>query len=282
MPQDFHTNLPVSTLLPRIVLSFAPSDPSCGSGAQGDVLTISSLGAYPLSAMTGITVQDSSVVEDIQATDGDWLADQARALLEDMPVHAFKVGALCSIDNLGVVAEILSDYPEVPVVFSPAFSFGHTDATSDEEMREAMIELLLPLTTVLIAGTAQILRFASSDDDENEDEEPSAAACARGIIDVGSSFVLATGTHEQAPQIVNTLFGDTGVIRADAWDRLPGSFHGAGSTLSAALATQLALGLDVPEAVGQAQRYVWEALAHGWRLGMGRTIPNRFFAGLRS
>jgi hydroxymethylpyrimidine/phosphomethylpyrimidine kinase len=93
---------------------------------------------------------------------------------------------------------------------------------------------------------------------------------------MGAKMVLLTGAHEQTPQIVNTLYGPGGVLRTDAWERLPGSWHGAGDTLSAALATLLAQGMEVSAAVHAAQAYTWQALAQGWRLGMGHNLPNRF------
>ena len=79
-------------LVPPIVLTFAGSDPSGGAGLQADIMTLSSMGCHPLSVITAITVQDSAGVEDVLAIDADWVSDQARALLEDMPVAAFKIG----------------------------------------------------------------------------------------------------------------------------------------------------------------------------------------------
>ena len=84
---------------PPIVLTFAASDPSGGAGMQADILTLASMGCHPLSVMTAITVQDTLGVEGVQPIDADWVADQARCLLEDMPVDAFKIGVLGSVEN---------------------------------------------------------------------------------------------------------------------------------------------------------------------------------------
>ena len=92
-----------------------------------------------------------------------------------------------------------------------------------------------------------------------------------------SEFVLITGTHENTPNVVNTLYGSEGVVRADSWERLPGSFHGSGCTLAAAIAATLANGLEIPEAVREAQEYTWQSLNAGFRPGMGQHIPDRFF-----
>jgi len=89
--------------------------------------------------------------------------------------------------------------------------------------------------------------------------------------------VLVTGTHEPTAEVVNTLYGDEGTVRRDVWERLPGTYHGSGCTLSAAIAATLANGLSLPEAVKEAQEYTWQSLKHGFRAGMGRALPDRMF-----
>jgi hydroxymethylpyrimidine/phosphomethylpyrimidine kinase len=259
---------------PPIVLTFASSDPTGGAGLQSDLLTLAALGAHPLSVVTGITLQDTAGLEDMDAVDSDWVADQARVLLEDIPVQAFKIGVLGSIENVAAVAEVIADYSHLPVVFDPVFSSTRADAFADEEMLAAMTELLLPLTTVLTPNSAEARRFAQEEDD---DEELPLADCARHLIELGADHVLITGVHEPTPQVINTLYGRKGVERADAWERLPGAYHGAGSTLASAIAALLARGQSVPDAVRAAQEFTWNTLVHAHRVGMGQMIPNRFF-----
>lgn len=242
---------------------------------QADVMTLSSMGCHPLSVITAITVQDSAGVEDVMPLDPDWVADQARALLEDMPVSAFKIGLLGSVENIAVIAEILSDYPDIPVVLDPVLASGRGDELASEDMIAALNELLLPQTTVLTPNSMEARRLAQ--DDDIEDDDPDLAECARRLIDRGAEFVLVTGTHENTPQVINTLYGEEGIVRADSWDRLPGSFHGSGCTLASAIAANIANGLDIAEAVRDAQDYTWQALASGFRPGMGQLLPDRFF-----
>ena len=262
-------------LLPPIVMVFAASDPSGGAGLQADIMTLSSLGCHPLSVITALTVQDSAGVEDVQPVDADWVSDQARALLEDMPVAAFKIGMLGSVENIAAIAEILSDYPDIPLVLDPVLASGRGDELASEDMISAMRELLLPQTTLLTPNSMEARRLAL--DDVDEPDEPNLAECARRLIGVGSEFVLITGTHEHSPQVVNSLYGENGLVRADAWERLPGSYHGSGCTLASAIAANLANGLDLAEAVRDAQDYTWQSLAHGFRPGMGQHFPDRFF-----
>ena len=105
----------------------------------------------------------------------------------------------------------------------------------------------------------------------------SLADCAKRILESGCEFVLITGTHENTGEVVNTLYNSDGVVRSDSWPRLPGSYHGSGCTLASAIAATMANGLDIPEAVREAQEYTWQSLQAGFRPGMGQFIPDRFF-----
>lgn len=263
---------------PPVVLTFAASDPTGGAGLQADILTIAALGAHPLSVLTGMTVQDTRGVEGTQAMDDDWVVDQARVLLEDMSVQAFKIGVLGSVENVAAVAEVLADYPGIPVVFDPVIASGRGDPLADEEMLVAMVELLLPLTTVLTPNSIEARRLTQEEEDSEDVEDIALADCAHYLIELGAKHVLVTGTHEQAPQVVNTLYGPAGVICTDAWERLTGSYHGSGCTLASAIAVMLARGMGMREAVQAAQRYTWNTLANAIQPGMGQAIPNRFFA----
>ena len=262
-------------LPPPIVMTFAASDPTGGAGLQADILTLASMGCHPLSVVTALTIQDTGGVEDVLAIDADWVADQARALLEDMPVAAFKLGMLGSAEVVSVIAEILADYPDIPLVLDPVLASGRGDALADEETISAMIELLLPQTTILTPNSLEARRLAL--DDDADEDDPDSAECARRLIAGGCEFVLVTGTHANTADVVNTLYGDEGVVRSDRWERLPGSYHGSGCTLASAIAANLANGLDIGDAVRDAQEYTWQALAAGFRPGMGQHIPDRFF-----
>jgi hydroxymethylpyrimidine/phosphomethylpyrimidine kinase len=137
-----------------------------------------------------------------------------------------------------------------------------------------MRELLLPQTTLLTPNSMEARRLAQNDDEENE---PALAECARRLVGAGAEYVLVTGTHENTAEVVNTLYAESGVVRTDNWRRLPGSYHGSGCTLASACAAGLAWGQEIPDAVRDAQEFTWQALAAGFRPGMGQFIPDRFF-----
>lgn len=261
--------------VPPVVLSFAAADPTCGAGLQADLLTLAAHGCHPLTVLTALTVQDTAGVEDVLPIAAGWIADQARALLEDMPVAAFKLGMLGSVAAVAAVAEVLSDYPDTPVVFDPVLASGRGDAFADEEIVAAMIELLLPHTDILTPNSLEARRLAQELSPARE--LPNLPECARLLIGAGCQHVLVTGTHEPGARVVNTLYGSHGPLRNDAWPRLPSSYHGSGCTLASAIAAQLAWGRDMSAAVQAAQGYTWHALAAGYRPGMGQHVPNRLW-----
>ena len=252
------------------VLTFAASDPTSGAGLQADILALASMGCYPLSVVTALTVQDTAGVEAFYPIDPDWVAEQARCILEDMPVAAFKMGMLGSTEIVTVVAEVVSDYPDVPLVLDPVMASGRGVVFASAVMVAAIRELLVPQSTVVTPNILELRRLA-------EDDDGSLAECAQRLLDTGCEYVLVTGTHDSTPDVVNTLYHRGGVLRADTWQRLPGSYHGSGCTLASALAANLARGLDIGDAVYEAQDYTWQALAHAFRPGMGQFLPDRLF-----
>ena len=261
--------------LPPIVLVFAATDPCGGAGLQADIMTLSSMGCHPLSCVTAITIQDTMGVEDVLAIDPEWVADQARCVLEDMPVAAFKIGFLGSVEAIASIAEVVSDYPEIPLVLDPVLASGRGDELATEEMINAMRELLIPQTTIITPNSLEARQLAADDSDEND--HPELAECARRIIASGCEYVLITGTHEHTPEVVNTLYNQDGVLRSDSWQRLPGAYHGSGCTLASAIAATIANGLSIGEAVKDAQEYTWQTLKSAFRPGMGQQIPDRLF-----
>ncbi len=259
---------------PPIVLTFAATDPTSGAGLQADILTLASMGCHPLSVVTAVTIQDTTGVEQMLAMDPEWIADQARSILEDMPVAAFKIGVIGSLEGISAVAEIVSDYPDVPLIFDPVLASGRGDELATDDMVEAMRDLIIPQTTLVTPNSIEARRLATVDD---ESDDPDLPECARRLIALGCEYVLITGTHENTARVVNVLYGADGVARSDGWERLPGSFHGSGCTLASAVAATIANGLTIPDAVRDAQDYTWQCLKAAFRAGMGQSIPDRLF-----
>lgn len=262
-----------------LILTFGVSDPVGATGIQADLAAFAALGCHGLSVLTGLLVGDTARVEDIDEVDADWVVDQARVLLEDMPVAAFKVGALTSIEQASAIAEIISDYPDVPLVFDPFLSSLPDSGLADDDMLMAIRQILVPQTAVLLLSQVELARMAETWREGGAGDM--LAADVAELTGMGCTMVLATGTGAagkgDAATLSNTLFDDSGALETFSWPHLAGPFAGAGSTISAALAALLAQGLAPAVAVRAAQEYANGALANAQRFGMGKLVPNKFF-----
>ena len=277
---------------PPCVMCLSAGDATAGGGLAADILTLASMGCHPLPVQTAALVRDTRGIDEVWPVEPELLSLQARAVLEDVPVAAFKLGFCGSVENVALIAEILSDYPEVPLVVEPALYAAVLLGEEGDEVVAALADLILPQTTLLVADRHELCRLAgvvdvAPDDDGDDGDEGDEAdeaeddpgideALAR-LLGGGTEFILLTGGGEHGPQVVNTLFGHEGVVRTDAWPRLPGRHLGAGTTLTAAAVAAIAHGMALPEAVREAQEFTLQALRHAYRAGMGRALPARFF-----
>ena len=292
MPSVVHFSLmPIAIPeTPPCVMCLSAGDATAGGGLAADILTLASMGCHPLPVQTAALVRDTRGIDEVWPVEPELLALQARAVLEDVPVAAFKLGFCGSVENVALIAEILSDYPEVPLVVEPALYAAVLLGEEGDEVVAALADLILPQTTLLVADRHELCRLAGvvdvapdGDDgdegdeaDEAEDDPGIDEALAR-LLGGGTEFILLTGGGEHGPQVVNTLFGHEGVVRTDAWPRLPGRHLGAGTTLTAAAVAAIAHGMALPEAVREAQEFTQQALRHAYQAGMGRALPDRFF-----
>jgi hydroxymethylpyrimidine/phosphomethylpyrimidine kinase len=249
------------------VMCFSGLDPTGGAGLQADIETLFSTGCHTLPVITAITVQNTKDASSIVPTDPGLVVQQARAVLEDIPVHCFKIGLTGNVEIIEVLHTLLTDYPNIPVVVDPVVRAGGGYNFGSRDMVEALRSLLLPLTTILTPNTEEIMQLAPTAD--------SVEACANELLETGCQHILVTGTHAATPDVVNKFFSSHENLTLFSWPRLEHSYHGSGCTLAACLAGYLAHGLNLRDAVQQAQRFTWEALNHGSRIGFGQHIPNR-------
>ena len=238
-------------------------------------MTLSALGCHPLTAITALTVQDTVGIVRVLPVDAKTLSEQALTVLDDMPVAAFKIGLLGSIENIGAIAEVLTAHPDIPVVLDPVLASGRGDEVANKSMIDAIRAHLLPLTTVVTPNSLEARRLAAKEPKETQSLPLN--ECARRLVEFGCQYALITGTHEDTLQVSNNLHGRNGLIRSDTWPRLSGSYHGSGCTLASAIAAKIAHGLAIEAAVRKAQEYTWQTLANGFCPGKGQFIPDRFY-----
>jgi hydroxymethylpyrimidine/phosphomethylpyrimidine kinase len=192
-----------------------------------------------------------------------------------MPVAAFKIGVMGSVEIVAAIAEVVSDYPEIPLVLDPVLASGRGDDLANDDVLSAMRELLVPQTTIITPNSLEARRLALEEGNDNDD--PNLAECARRMLAAGCEYVLITGTHENTTMVVNTLYYAEGEPTSESWERLQGSYHGSGCTLASAIAATIANGVPMKEAVRDAQEYTWQTLRAAFRPGMGQYIPDRMF-----
>lgn len=259
---------PASTEIP-VVMTFSELDPTGGGGLAADIEAIASVGCHAAPIATAITVRDTSTLKSCRPLPAVQLVDQARAVLEDFPVASFKIGLLGSVTAAETVHTLIADYPGKPVIFDPSCIVSSDQPHANEELLNAMVSLLFPITTVVTTNAREARWLAP--------EADCLDASAQQLMSYGCEFVLISGAREATPQVINTLYTNRRQVKTFSWSRLPGPYHGAGCTLAAALAGLLAQGGEPYSAIHEAQQFTWNSLSRGHRLGCGQRLPNRLF-----
>jgi hydroxymethylpyrimidine/phosphomethylpyrimidine kinase len=240
------------------------------------------MGAHPLPIVTSIAMRDTAEVFDHHPIDDEAVTEQARTILEDVTINGFKVGFLGSADTVSAVAEILSDYSEIPLVaYMPDLSWLDEDQL--QPYLDAYRELILPATEVLVGNHKTLTDFLLPEWDNERPASARELAVAAG--ERGTRYVLVTGIMLPAKAgkagaeqyIDNVLASPQGALTGEKFERFEASFVGAGETLSAALASLLAAGSELQAAVGEALAFLDQSLDAGFRPGMGNIVPDRFF-----
>lgn len=247
------------------VLCLSGHDPGGGAGLQADIETVAALGGHAAGVITAHTVQDTTNVRRVVAADPALLGEQLDVLLADLPIGAVKIGLLGGVDQVGFLAERVARVAR-PTVLDPVLRAGGGAELAAETLVAEMKRVLLPRIDVLTPNAAEARRLAGQQDLD---------ACGAALLATGARNVLITGGDEPGDSVVNRWYRHDGRSRAFAWPRLPGPFHGAGCTLAAAIATLLARGLPVADALADAQAWVHGALGRAFAPGRGRRIPGR-------
>ncbi len=254
---------------PPVVLCFSGADPTGGAGIAADIETLSSHGCIAAPVITAATVQDTVDVHSFSPMPSDLIVEQARTVLEDMPVAVIKIGMVGSPEVAMAINSVISDYPDIPVVYDPVFSTERDGALSTDDLVDTVRTLLLPRTKILTPNIFEVHTLSPGSD--------TPAAAAMGLLESEVEYILLTGTHGKTVDVVHTLFCNHREIERFHNARLDNKYHGSGCTLAASVAGQLALGQEVLGAVRKALDYTHKTLVNAHRIGMGQYHPNRFF-----
>ncbi len=251
-------------LAKAVALTIAGSDPSGGAGIQADLKTFHQFGVYGEAVITLITVQNTRGVDRVEFLAPDLIADQIRAVLDDIPPAAAKTGALGNCGIIQAVAGLAAGFP-FPLVVDPVILSKHGAALLEPDAVDALKTRLLPLAFLLTPNLEEAALLTGVEV-RNISEMRKAA---EKLAALGPRAVLVKGGHLGDGDATDVLLYQ-GEFREFTSPRIATrNTHGTGCTLSAAITAELASGRELPDAVERAKRYVTAAIRSNPQLGGG-------------
>jgi hydroxymethylpyrimidine/phosphomethylpyrimidine kinase len=246
------------------VLIIAGSDSGGGAGIQADIKTVTALGGYAMTAVTAVTVQNTTGVSAIHDIPIDIVTAQAKAVLSDLGADCIKVGMLHTPEIIQAVAGVLSDIDGIPIVVDPVMVAKGGAALLADDSLAILRDQLLPLATVLTPNIPEAQELSGIDPESDPD------GALDALAELGPKSVLLKGGHLSGEQVIDRLRLETGETLSYEIPRIDTVHtHGTGCTLASAVATGLAQGLSMVESVVRARAYVLEAIRTAPGLGQG-------------
>lgn len=260
---------------PHRVMTIAGSDSGGGAGIQADMRTFAMLGMHGLVAVTAVTVQNSLGVKGFHEVPADVIAGQIEAVASDIGVQAAKTGMLASSEIIDTVATTWrSAAPDVPLVVDPVCASMHGDPLLHPSALSALKDTLFPLATVVTPNLDEVRLLTGIDVVDAATQREA----ARALHALGPRWALVKGGHlRSSAHSPDLLFDGTDFVEYEAERIDTGDDHGAGDTLAAAIASALAHGYEVPDAVGFGKHWVTECLRAAYPLGQGHGPVSALF-----
>ncbi|MBF0180453.1 MAG: bifunctional hydroxymethylpyrimidine kinase/phosphomethylpyrimidine kinase [Magnetococcales bacterium] len=250
------------------VLIVAGSDPVAGAGLQADLKTVTALGGHGMTVVTAITVQDTSAVTGVHPVPAELVAEQMRACLQDVGADCVKLGMLATGEIVAAVVGVLEGYPAIPVVADPVLAGTGGGTLLDARGREWFLRALVPRVALLTPNLPEAARLTGVAVDDLDGMREAASL----LLDAGAGAVLIKGGHLPGEELIDLLVDRTGEKTFHA-SRLPGpGFHGTGCVLASAIATGLAMGRSMPEAVTEGRAHLRAAMTRARALGKGQWL----------
>ena len=256
------------------VLSIAGSDWSGGAGIQADIKTMSAIGCYAMSVISSITAQNTTGVRSIMAVSPEIVADQIDMVFDDIPPLAVKIGMLCNAGVAKAVADRLARYRPDKLIVDPVMVSTSGSMLLEKEAVEVLVNEIFPLALLVTPNQMETRALTGETDPQRQ--------IAR-LREMGCGNILIKGGDTDRTDVKTDLLylsdsGETVELKADAVETA--NTHGTGCTLSSAIASYLALGYGLSDAVGMAKLYVTRALREGaWiTTGKGHGPVNHFFS----
>lgn len=265
------------TIKPERILTIAGSDSGGGAGIQADLKTITALGGFGMSVITALTAQNTLGVQGIYEVPADFVEKQFTSVISDLGVDAVKTGMLANSEMIARVAALIREWRIELLVVDPVMQAKGGASLIRQDAVQTLVKELIPLAYLLTPNIPEAEVLAGMKIRKIEEMK----RAARAIRRLGPKNVLVKGGHLEGAEMRDILydgveFYEFSAPRIDTRDT-----HGTGCTYSAALATLLARGLPLPEAVREAKGYITEAIRSAFRLGAGHGPTNHLAPVLR-
>jgi len=258
------------------VLTISPTEPTSSNGLVADALTLACMGVYPLCVASEVCLRDTAQVEARMPLECDIVVDQARVVLEDVPVSAMKFTLPGTVEMVSAMAELVADYAETPLVLElPSLTVEEDESVDDHLV--AALELLVPYAAALVLDPSASRRLIAAGiaDDEPEDlrlEEMAALLCG-----IGCESVLFLGADGNGPKAVHLLYGEQGILQSMDLVHVGRRTLGFGTSVASGLAAGLAQGRSLEEATREAIQFAHKCESSALHMGMGALVPDRMF-----
>ncbi len=260
------------------VLTIAGSDCSGGAGIQADIKAISALGGYAASAITAITVQNTLGVTGIHPVPASYVKAQIEAVMTDIKPSAVKIGMINDVEIVKAIAESIKEYKPKFVVFDPVMVSTSGCKLIEDKAIEAIKKELIPLSTIITPNLSEAVVLTG----DSIGDAASMTAAGNKILESGCEAVLIKGGHLEGNDMCDVLCikGENTPYIYTASKISSKNTHGTGCTLSSSIATYLALGETLREAVRKAKDYVHKGILNGKDvcIGSGHGPLNHFYS----
>ncbi len=258
---------PVAFSITPIALTIAGSDSGGGAGIQADLKTFAALGVYGCSAIASLTAQNTLGVQGVLPIPSEFVRAQIQSVLSDIHVGAIKTGMLATADIIDAVANLLNDYPEIPLVLDPVMVATSGDRLLAQDAIAVMIKNLMPRAIII---TPNLLEAAALLNVPVAQTQMEIQRQAEQLLALGAQAVLMKGGHALGAEANDFLLTHNEHFIFSAPRIATKNTHGTGCTLAAAIAAGLAKKLSLHDAIAHAKNYLHHALLASQQLHIGR------------
>ena len=256
----------------KTVLSIAGTDPSGGAGVQADLKTISAHGVFAMNIITSVVAQNTSRVISILDMPDNMINDQIDGIFEDIQVDGVKIGMLNNSRIMTAVANKLKEYKPKNIVLDPVMYAKNGCPLMDEDSITTLIEEVIPLADLITPNIPEAEKIADMKINNLEDMK----TASKKIVEQGAKAVLLKGGHSQGDAI-DVLYDGENFFEYKTERIDTKNTHGTGCTLSASIASNLALGKPMDEAIKESKEYITNAIKYSLDLGKGHGPTNHFY-----